>query len=132
MRALSLLQRLTPTLVLAIAGTLFAVAPASAALCGEPFDTAPIVKLTIATYPKIGHATRAIDASYIRIVSVNGTYAYSQTDIGSERIPFYWEKPTGTWHLASVNRAPADWDKMIVSFLQDDGNCTNPNWKKRS
>ena len=121
-------------LILAIAasGPAVTAAPARAAFCGEAFDITPVVKLTLATYPKISHSNRAIDATYIRIVSVNGTYAYSLVDTGSFRIPFYWEKPTGTWSFKAANRAPADWDKEIVSFLTSSSDCTNPNWKKHS
>jgi hypothetical protein len=120
------------TAVLATTGAVFLVAPARAAFCGVPDDIGPVVKLTIATYPKIAHSNHTIDASSIKSVSVNGTYAYSVTDTGSQRIPFYWEKPTGTWRLASVNRAPADWPKPVISFFQADDSCNNPNWKKHN
>ena len=120
------------TVAIAMAGLTLTGDPAHAALCGEPFDITPVVKLTIATYPKASHSNRTIDASYIKIVSVNGTYAYSLVDTGSQRIPFYWEKPTGTWTFKAANRAPADWDKQIVSFLVGGSDCNNPNWKKHN
>jgi hypothetical protein len=126
------MQRLTLTVVMAATAAVLTAAPAHAAFCGVPDDIAPVVKLTIATYPKIAHSNHAIDASSIRIVSINGTYGYSVTDTGSQRIPFYWEKPTGTWRFASANRAPADWSKPLLSFFQSDDSCNNPNWKKRN
>ena len=117
---------------MAATGAVLTVGPARAAFCGVPDDIAPVVKLTIATYPKVAHSTHAIDASYIRVLSVNGTYAYSVTDTGSQRITFYWEKPTGTWRFASANRPPGDWSKPLLSFFQGDDSCNNPNWKKRN
>ena len=123
----------------AIAATLTA-APAPAAFCGVPDDINPVVKLTIAKYPAISHANDAIDESYIRIVDVNGTYAYSLTDDGAHRIRFYWEKPTGTWGFVGANREPADWPKPLPGFFEGDDkalssalpSCNNPNWKKRN
>jgi len=132
MPAFSELQRLALASALAMTGAVVTAAPAKAEFCGIPDDIGPVVKLTIATYPKVSHASHTIDASSIKVVSVNGTYAYSLTDTGSQRIPFYWEKPTGTWRFATANHAPADWDKQIVSFLTNSDNCNNPNWKKRS
>ena len=132
MRNVSMPQRLTLTFVLATIGPALTVAPASAAFCGQPDDVAAVVRLTIATYPKISQSNHAIDASYIKIVEVNGTYAYSVTDTGSQRIRFYSEKPTGTWRFAAANRAPADWPKPLLSFFEADNNCNNPNWKKHN
>jgi hypothetical protein len=123
-------QRLTLTLALAATGAAMTAVPARAAFCGVPDDINPVVKLTIATYPKVAH-TKAIDASYIKTVSVNGTYAYSVVDTGSQRTPFYWEKPTGAWQFASANKPPADFPKELLPFLTG-GDCNNPNWKKHS
>jgi len=124
--------RFTWSFALAIAGAALTVAPAHAEFCGIPYDLTPVTKLTIATYPKVSHSNRAIDESYIKNLSVNGTYAYSLVDTGSQRVSFYWEKPTGTWSLKAANHAPADWDKQILSFLVNDDNCNNPNWKKHN
>lgn len=126
------MRSLALAFVLATIGAVLTVAPARATFCGQPFDVTPVVKLTIAAYPKIARSSHAIDASSIRTLEVNGTYAYSVTDTGSRRIRFYWEKPTGTWRFAAANRAPADWPKPLVSFFESGDNCNNPNWKKHS
>jgi hypothetical protein len=117
-----------------------ATTPAQAAFCGQPFDVAPIVKLTIATYPKISHATHPIDQSYIRAIDVNGTYAYSVTEDSARTITFYWEKPTGTWSFVDANREPSTWPKPLLAFFESDRkslngahpDCNNPDWKKRA
>jgi hypothetical protein len=130
--------RLALRLALAAIYAGLTAAPAWAAYCGVPDDIKPIVKLTIATYPRVSHTSHTIGESMIRIVSVNGTYAYSVTDDGSARIRFYWEKPTGTWHFVSANHAPAGWEKPLLEFFQASDTapagspsaCNNPNWKK--
>ena len=129
MHMFSKLQRLALTLVLATAGAVLAIAPARADYCGIQDDIGPVVKLTVAQYPKFAYAAPTIDPSYIKVVSINGTYGYSLVDTGSDRLAFYWEKPTGTWHLAAARKPPASWDKQLLGFLQNN-DCTNPNWKK--
>jgi hypothetical protein len=134
--------RYRPTLTIALASIAFglAVTPAQAAFCGVPDDIIPIQKLTIAAYPKISHRNHSIDQSYIRIIDINGTYASSVTDERAGRISFYWEKPTGTWTLASANHGPSGWPKEVLAFFEDDAkpsvggqpSCNNPNWKSHS
>ena len=133
-------QRLVIGLAFATMVAGLTAAPAPAAFCGQPDDVKAIVKLTIATYPKVSHAKHAIDESYIRFLDVNGTYAYSITSEGARSIPFYWEKPTGTWRFVTANREPAGWPKPLLAFFESDvktlpgasPDCNNPNWKKRS
>lgn len=133
-------QRLRIALALATIVTGLRAAPALAAFCGQPDDVNAIVKLTIATYPKVSHTRHAIDESYIRFVHVNGTYAYSVTSEGAQRIPFYWEKPTGTWRFVTANREPVGWPKPLLAFFESDEktlpgaspDCNNPNWKGRN
>lgn len=112
----------TAPLTSAIAAILLALpaVPAQAAYCGVPDDIAPIVKLTIATYPKISPAHGTIDQKNIKIVEVNGTYAYSVVDRDPKPMKLYWEKPTGTWHLAAANREPAGWSKQLLAFFNAD------------
>jgi hypothetical protein len=115
-----------------------AAAPARAAFCGPSTDVAAVEKLTIQTYAKAAPA-HPIDDSYVRIVDVNGSFAYSLTEEDAGPIAFYWQKHDDAWTYVPGLSYPATWpatvrdgfDKVGTGMLSGNTLCTNPNWRNR-
>lgn len=135
-----MVRRSIRTLALAAAAIGLAAAPARAAFCGPSADVAAVEKLTIHTYGKTSQMSHPIDDSYVRIVDVTGSYAYSLTDEDAGPIAFYWHKQNNAWTYVPGQTNPATWpqavrdgfDKVGTGMLSGNTLCTNPNWKSRS
>jgi hypothetical protein len=129
-----------PVLIAALAlGALgLAATPARAAFCGSSSDVAAIEKLTLQTYAKLSHG-RVVDDSYVRVIDVDGNFAYSLTQEDAGPIAFYWQKNDEAWTYVPGLSYPATWpaavrdriDKVGTGMLSGNTLCTNPNFKSR-
>ena len=133
------LRRSISIVALSACGLVLAAAPARAAFCGPAGDVAAIEKLTIATQNQMSSGNHPIDDSYVRLIDVTGTYAYSLTQQDAGPLAYYWLKAGGAWTLVPGQTYPATWpadirdgfDKVGNGMLSGNTTCTNPNWKSR-
>jgi hypothetical protein len=132
------LRRSISSVALAACALALVAAPARAAFCGPAGDVATIEKHTIQTFNQASQS-HPIDDSYVRIVDVTGSYAYSLIQMDAGPMAFYWRKQDDAWTHVPGQSYPATWpadirdgfDKVGTGMLSGNTLCTNPNWKSR-